>query len=481
VHPTGTRQKGTFREKVPFYPFIPRVFEKGPMRKILSTLLVKPAGPDCNLSCRYCFYLGKSSLFPGTAVHRMDESVLAGMVRRAMEEGGDAVNYAWQGGEPTLMGVDFFRKAVALQARFGRPGQTVGNGLQTNGVLINGEWADFLLDACFLVGLSLDGPQPVHDRYRCAASGRGSWRDAVRARDMLLGRGVAVNAMSVVTSASQGSAREMYEFHKSGGLVHMQFIPCVEPDPLRPGALSAESVTAEGYGRFLRETFDLWTADFRNGGPTAFVRFFDDVFYAYAGLAPPECTLLPECGVYLAVEHNGEVFPCDFFVEPGLRLGNVMRDGLGDMLNSKAMTRFGEVKSALPPECADCEWFANCRAGCPKDRRALGDPSGSNPLCGAFKAFFGHADPFFRRLAEDWKAAHGRVSGQGPGQGPGRAGAHASGPSLRDGTGPMGREGSVTGQASLGGPGPGPSNRAGRNDPCPCGSGRKYKHCCGAG
>jgi uncharacterized protein len=359
-----------------------------------------------------------------------------------MEQGGDAVNFAWQGGEPTLMGLDFFRQVVASQREFGRSGQVCGNGLQTNGVLINEEWADFLLEYRFLVGLSLDGPEDVHNRFRSTTDGRGSWSRAVRARDILLNRGVAVNALVVVNDESVRRAREIYGFHKEGGLEHMQFIPCVEPDPARRGRLSPVSVTSDAYGRFLCELFDLWTADFRNGEPTTFVRWFDDVFYTYVGLPAPECALLPECGVYLTVEHNGDVFPCDFFVEPDNRLGNVMNDRLTDLLNGRSQRKFGAQKSGRPPECGDCRWLRNCWAGCPKDRRALGDPSGSNPLCMAFKTFFGHADPFFRKLAEEWRRN--------------RAGPPAP--------------------AAPASPGPG----AGRNEPCPCGSGRKFKRCCGA-
>jgi uncharacterized protein len=372
------------------------------MHKLPSTLLVKPAGPDCNLACGYCFYLRKSSLFPGTAAHRMSDAVLEETIRQGMEHGGDTVHFAWQGGEPALMGLDFFRRAVALQMRYGRPGQIVGNGLQTNGVLIDGAWPEFLRDSRFLVGLSLDGPERVHDMHRSAASGRGSWKETVRARELLLEGGVAVNAVSVVTAEFSRIGGEIYEFHKAGGLVHMQFIPCVEPDPQKPGVLSAESVAAGAYGRFLCDIFDLWSGDFRNGEPTTFVRFFDDLFHSYVGLPPPDCSMQADCGTYLVVEHNGDVFPCDFFVENGLRLGNVSAHRLSDLLNSEAMARFGSVKSALPRECRECPWLAHCHAGCPKDRRALGNPSGPNPLCGAFRMFFSHADPFFRKLAEEW-------------------------------------------------------------------------------
>ncbi len=315
----------------------------------------------------------------------------------------DQVTVAWQGGEPTLMGLPFFERAVELQARFGR-GKTVGNGLQTNGLLLDREWAAFLRRYKFLVGLSLDGPEEIHDRYRRLAGGQPTWKRTVDAARMLLDEGVEVNALTVVNDLTAGRAREIYEFHKSIGLVHMQFIPCVEADPGDPSKAAPFAASGEAFGRFLAEAFDLWLGDFRDGEPTTFVRFFDSIFYRYVDRQPPECDLAESCGTYLVVEHNGDVFACDFFVEPEWKLGNVMQGKLVHMLNSARQRGFGARKADLPEDCRRCAWLALCRGGCPKDR--LRDPSdrGLNHFCAGFKIFFEHADARLRSLAVEWKA-----------------------------------------------------------------------------
>ena len=406
--------------------------------KTLSSVLIKPAGPDCNLACEYCFYLQKSDLFHENKVHRMAKTVLRQTVKQVMQQGGQHVSFGWQGGEPTLMGREFFEQAVQYQMSFGRSGQVVGNGLQTNGVLIDEAWAKLLAETQFLVGLSLDGPQHIHDRYRHFPGGKGSWDRVVRARDVLLGTGAEVNALVVVNDYSAQFPAEIYNYHKTNGLVHMQFIPCVEPDPVDPSRAAFYSVSAQAYGRFLCELFDLWSRDFRLGRPTTSIRWFDSVFYSYVGYDPPECTLLQECGIYVVIEHNGDVFCCDFFVDPEWRSGNVMQDRLVDLLNSPLQERFGAVKKALPAECPNCPWLVHCRGGCPKDRQ--GDPgdNGSNHFCASYKMFFEHADNRLRQLAFSWQAE----------QKPAKKTERSAEP-------------------------------VGRNAPCPCGSGKKYKMCCG--
>ncbi|MBN1996590.1 anaerobic sulfatase maturase [candidate division KSB1 bacterium] len=374
------------------------------MRKVINSVLVKPAGPDCNLACDYCFYLKKSRVFPDQKKHRMNDQVLQALVKQVMETGGRQLSFGWQGGEPTLMGLTFFQKVVEYQKKYGSPGQIVGNGLQTNGILIDEKWAGFLHQAKFLVGLSLDGPKHVHDRYRKYLSGKSSWEKVVRARDILLAADVEVNALVVVNDYSVHYVEEIYEYHKTNGLSYMQFIPCVEPDPQDTSRTAPYSVSGEDYGRFLIKLFDLWSADFRQGQPTTFIRWFDSLFFTYVDREAPECTLLPECGVYVVVEHNGGVYSCDFFVEPGWYLGNVLENNLENMLNSNTQKRFGEVKKVLPTECPDCQWLDHCRGGCPKDRQ--GDPAdrGSNHFCQSFKMFFQHADGTFRKLADNWKS-----------------------------------------------------------------------------
>lgn len=371
-------------------------------RKSLESLLIKPAGPDCNMACTYCFYREKSEIFPDAPIHRMSRDILEETVRQVLEYGGTQVNFGWQGGEPTLMGLDFFKEAVDFQMRYGR-GKNVANGLQTNGILLDKDWAAFLRDYRFLVGLSLDGPEHIHDHYRHLAGGQGSWGTVVERARMLLEEGVSTNALVVVNDYSVRFPEEIYAFHKDLGLTYMQFIPCVETDPDDPSCAAPFSVGGEDLGRFLNVLFDLWRSDFREGVPTTSVRFFDSVFFHYVGLAPPECTLLPECGNYIVVEHNGDVYSCDFFVEEEWRLGNVQTGRLDHMLNSHLQRKFGNRKAEAPAKCRSCRWYPFCRGGCPKDR--LRDPRdrGLDHFCRAHEMFFAHADESLRALAEEWK------------------------------------------------------------------------------
>ncbi|MCX6563961.1 MAG: anaerobic sulfatase maturase [Candidatus Aminicenantes bacterium] len=377
-----------------------------PRMKPLSSVLIKPAGPDCNMACAYCFYREKEALFPGAAAHRMSEAVLEETLRQLFAQSIPAVSIGWQGGEPTLMGLPFFQRAVDLQVRCGK-GKSVGNGLQTNGLLLDGAWAEFLKKYRILVGLSLDGPGHVHDHYRRLSGGQGTHQKTADAAKLLLDADVAVNALVVVNDYSARFPEEIYRFHKDLGLNYMQFIPCVETDAGDPGRAAPFSASAEAFGAFLSVAFDLWRADFRNGEPTTFIRFFDSVFYRYVDREPPECDLLPECGTYLVIEHNGDVYACDFFVEERWKLGNVMTGKLVHMLNSAKQTEFGRMKADRPDPCAACEWLVYCRGGCPKDR--LRDPrdAGISHFCAGYKKFFAHADASFRALANEWKNKQG--------------------------------------------------------------------------
>lgn len=374
--------------------------------RILRDILAKPAGPDCNMACTYCFYSARCSLFTETKTHRMSGQVLEEMMRQVMAQSGTEVSIGWQGGEPTLMGREFFEEAVSLETRFGR-GKVVGNGLQTNGILIDRAWARFFKKFNFLIGLSIDGPPHVHDHYRRTKRTRGSWARVTDSARLMLDTGVSVNALTVVNDYSVRFPEEIYESHKELGLTYMQFIPCVEMDPEHPGTIATFSVPAEEYGAFLCRVFDLWRADFVDGVPTTSIRFFESLLFAYAGFAAPECTLAEECGPYVVVEHNGDVYSCDFFVEPQFRLGNIMTESLTEMLNCPAQRQFGRRKSALPAPCGACTWLPLCRGGCTKDRvHNPGDPS-LNYLCEAFKRFFAHADGDMRLLVAEWRKKQG--------------------------------------------------------------------------
>ena len=399
-------------------------------KKIINNILVKPAGPDCNMACRYCFYCGKSNLFSSSQIdsaHRMTEDILEEMIRQFMTHGPSQLSISWQGGEPTLMGVPFFEKAVELMQHYGK-GQEVGNGFQTNGILIDKAWAGFFRKYNVLVGLSIDGPRHVHDKYRRLSGGKGTWEKVADKAKLLMDEGVSVNALSVVNDYSVNYPEESYHFLKDAGFMYMQFIPCVEPDSSDPSQPAPFSVSPGSYGKFLCALFDLWLSDFKDNLPTTSIRLFESLLYSYAGYDPPQCTLQEECGNYLVVEHNGDVYSCDFFVDPEWRLGNVMADSLPAMLNSEQQMAFGKMKSAIPEQCRDCRWLAYCRGGCTKDRR-LSSYKGASYFCEAYKQFFAHADGKFKYLIQE-------------------------------------REKRL-------------SAKVGRNEPCPCGSGRKYKKCCG--
>ncbi len=371
-------------------------------QKILSTLLIKPAGPDCNLDCTYCFYLDKAGLFPETSTHRMSDAVLDELICKAFDGNAGHMSFVWQGGEPTLAGLPFFQKAVELQIKYGA-GKSVSNALQTNGLLLNSDWHQFLREYNFIVGISIDGPQHIHDYYRKAKGGQPTWQHVHTTAGEMLSAGIPVNALTVVTDYSAQFPEEIYNYHKSLGLSYMQFIPCVEEDKSHPGMAAPFSVSAEAYGEFLIRLFDCWYPDIKDGIATTSIRFFDALFHKYVNLAAPDCTLEKQCGVYLLVEHTGDVYSCDFFVEDVWKLGNVTENNLPDLLNSSKQFEFGKLKSAMPAECFSCKWLAYCRGGCTKDRVRDARDRGSNHFCRSFKMFFEHAHDKYRWLAAEWR------------------------------------------------------------------------------
>ena len=354
------------------------------------------------MACRYCFYLEKAELFPQTKIHRMSLKTLKQTVKQVMRQGEDQISFGWQGGEPTLMGREFFERAFNYQRIFARPGQKVSNGFQTNGILIDGDWARLFKEYNVLVGLSLDGPMEIHDRYRLLRGNKPSWDRIMKARDTLLDRGVEVNALSVVTNYSVRFPERIYNFHKENGLNFMQFIPCVETDPLDNTRAADYTVDPDAFGDFLCSIFDLWISDFKDGRPTTSIRYFESVLATYLGMNPGQCTLMKECGVYLVIEHNGDVYSCDFFVEPKWKLGNVSEGRLSDMLNSDRQNTFGKIKGELPTQCLTCPWLKHCRGGCPKDRIFSTASPPMNYLSPAYKKFLKHADPAFKKLAGEW-------------------------------------------------------------------------------
>ncbi len=430
----------------------------------LSFLLVKPSGPDCNLACEYCFYLEKNKLF-GAKKHRMSEEVLEEMIKQALTQGTKHFSFGWQGGEPTLMGLDFFKKAIEFQKKYSN-NQIISNSLQTNGILLNAEWAEFLKENKFLVGLSIDGPEHIHDHYRKNIAGQGSWKKVYENAKLLLEKDVAVNTLSVVNDYSVDHCEEIYNFHKALGIKYMQFIPIVETDKKNSTTAAPYSVSSKKFGQYLCKLFDLWQKDFKSGHPTISIRFFEALFHKYAGFDAPECFLKEECGVYLVAEHNGNVYSCDFFVEPEWKLGNLMQDNLLDMLNSEKQDKFAKLKSDLPKECLTCKWLELCRGGCTKDR--IRDPQDNNVshFCEAYKIFFEYSDEIFKQMASDWKKEQRETAEKHRAE-------QANNNQQQFIENEQGKQQTpiqTTGSSS---------DEIGRNDPCPCGSGKKYKKCCG--
>ncbi len=372
--------------------------EKRHYPKKLHSLLIKPAGPDCNMECDYCFYLNKKDLFRGLK-HRMSRETLIELIYQSSLQGEPVIYSGWQGGEPTLMGLDFFRRAVELQDFFGN-GIKFINAIQTNGLLLDERWAEFFKRNDFLVGISLDGPHHIHDRYRKTAGGKETFRTVERNTRMLLDYGVKVNILATVNDYSVNYPEEIYEFFREMGIKYIQFIPIVERIPADAGKYAAFSVKPRDFGEFLIRTFNLWTKDLEKGNPVS-IRYFDSLILKLLGKIPADCELEEECGTYLVVEHDGSVYSCDFYVDKQHFLGNIHTGKLIQFLNSENQINFGRKKSLLPEKCLKCPWLNLCRGGCPKNRLDPHNPSTENYLCEGYRMFFEHSHNKFREILEE--------------------------------------------------------------------------------
>jgi uncharacterized protein len=421
-------------------------------------VMAKPRGPICNLDCSYCYYLAKDELYPASDF-RMPPTVLERFTEQYID-GQDTpeVTFAWQGGEPTLLGLDFFRSAVELQQRYKRPGQAINNAFQTNGTTLDAEWCAFLRDNNFLVGISIDGPRALHDLYRVDKGGGPSFDRVMAGVELLRAERVEFNVLTTVHAGNQDHALEVYHFLRDK--VHarfIQFIPIVQRQPgVNGGAAAAtassptnhrssgsrQSVSARGYGAFLSAVFDDWVR--RDVGAVS-VQIFEVALAAWAGVPPGLCIFQPTCGSALSLEHNGDVYSCDHFVEPEHLVGNLVEQPLAALVASEQQQVFGQAKADLPLQCQSCEVRFICNGGCPKNR-FLETPPGEpdlNYLCAGYRRFFNHIDPPMRVMARE----------------------------LRVGRSPAGVMGALRSQESQ-------RDRSARvrpNEPCPCGSGRKFK------
>lgn len=372
-------------------------------------LMAKPVSYQCNIACDYCFYLEKESgtLKPAKASRHMDDATLEAYVRQYIEANpGPEVEFTWQGGEPTLAGIPFYEKALVLQKKYAG-GKCISNSMQTNGVLIDEAWAQFLSSNDFLVGLSIDGPQWLHDRYRKTRNQRSVFDKVIHAMSLLHQHGVAVNVLAVVNNVTAEHPQEIYRFlTRELHAEHVQFIPAVEQRPanekygelLYPQSLSGRNVTewsvsGEQWGRFINSVFDLWV---REDVGRVYVQLFDSALAAWLGEKPSLCVMQSSCGFGLVVEQNGDVYSCDHYVYPEHRLGNLRRDSLAKMATSKQQRKFGMAKTEVTGECQRCEWRFACHGGCPKHRINKIGERWHNHLCAGYKAMFSHMDPYMR-------------------------------------------------------------------------------------
>jgi uncharacterized protein len=427
-------------------------------------VIAKPIGPVCNLRCAYCFYLEKESLYPQGESWKMSDETLEAYVRQYIEAQPpeiDQIDFAFQGGEPTLMGLDFFERVVELQAKYSPPGRRVQNSLQTNGVLLDDRWCEFLARHNFLVGLSIDGPADLHNKYRVDRQGRGTFDRVTAAMERLKRHGVEFNVLACVNRHNGGRPLRVYRFFRDSGVRFVQFIPIVERLPaakthqhsgdVPPESLVSErSVLPDQFGRFLIGVFDEWV---RGDVGEIFVRDFDQCLAAWVGAGASLCIYAPECGRATAIEHNGDLYRCDHFVTPEDRLGNIHQAPIVELANSPGQLQFGRDKSErLPGYCRRCQFRFICNGACPKDRflRTPDGEPGLCYLCRGYKLFFAHVDPYMKAMAAELKAG-------------------------RSAAGVMHRlraeQQRVREAASTGAP-------VRRNAPCPCGSGKKFKQCC---
>ncbi len=407
------------------------------------SLLVKPASWRCNLRCRYCFYLKKEGVYDSAkSPLYMSDEVLKTMLEKFMRIDLPVHGIGWQGGEPTLMGLDFFKRAVHYQQKFGSSGKVVSNGLQTNGTLLDDTWCRFLKEYNFLVGLSIDGPPEIHDINRLTPDGRGSHRLVMRGLEALQRNQVEFNVLTLVNQSNQDHPLLIYNYLKELGVNYQQYIECVEFGP--DGELSPFAVDPIKWGEFLCAIFDEW---YEHDVRRISIRLFDSILTRLVDNYTNVCAMGSDCRQYFVVEHNGDVYPCDFFVEPELRLGNIMQDNWEKLAGAESYREFGKRKQQWNEECTTCQYLMLCAGCCPKNRPSRGkDPTRLSVLCPGWKIFYQHALPRLQLLAEFIRKERIQAMPVAPPPIPKRGG----------------------------------STKIGRNAPCPCGSGKKYKKCCGA-
>ncbi len=405
-------------------------------------IFAKPIGAICNLACDYCYYLKKKDLYPVDEFFRMPHDLLEAYILQHIQASpGPTIHFSWHGGEPTLVGLDYFSKIAALQQKHKPPGCTITNNMQTNGVLIDEAWCRFLSEEGFSIGLSLDGPEEMHDTYRLTRGGESTHKQVMRGYRLLQRNRVPSDILCVVNAGNVQHPTRVYGFFKEIQAQYLGFIPLVEPGI--EGEVSGRTISAEAWGEFLCRIYDEW----RNKDIGRIkVQIFEEAARAALGHEHALCIFRETCGDVPAIEHNGDFFSCDHLVAAEHRLGNIRETSIVELLEHPAQKAFGNAKSEmLPRYCRTCDVLEMCHGGCPKDRilRTPDGEEGLNYLCAGYKRFFSHCRPFVKQLAAQWRKQS--LETQQP---------------L-----PRGMDNQR-------------HPKIGRNDPCRCGSGRKYKNCC---
>ena len=367
-------------------------------------VFVKPIGSICNLDCLYCYYLEKQNLYPEGEPFRMPDDILEEYIVQHIDASPETViSFSWHGGEPTLLGLDFFRKIVAFQRKHKPANRRIVNGIQTNGTLLDEDWCRFLATEEFAVGLSLDGPREMHDRYRLTKDGKPTHAQTMRGHELLQEHGVYTDILCVVNVHNVRSPLRVYRFFKQIDARYITFLPMVEPQPNAESGVSPISVPADAWGAFLCTIFDEWRD--QDIGRVK-VQIFEEAARTAFDQEHSLCIFRPTCGDIPVVEHNGDFYSCDHFVDVDHRLGNMMETPLVELLESPAQRAFGEAKlEALPRYCRECEVRAMCNGECPKNR-FLSTPDGEpglNYLCAGYKRFFTHCQPFVSEVAAAWR------------------------------------------------------------------------------
>ena len=407
-------------------------------------IFVKPGGASCNLGCTYCYYLGKSSLYSKEDSFPMPDDILKDYMMQHIQASPDSeIRFSWHGGEPTVLGLDYFRKIVEFQKRNKQSKKTIVNGIQTNGSLLTEEWCRFLAEERFSVGLSLDGPRETHDKYRLFKDGKPSHELAMRGYGLLRQQGITPDILCVVNADNVQYPLQVYQFFKEIESRYIGFLPLVEPRPGAKEGVSGKSVPAEAFGEFLCAIFDEWKK--QDIGKIK-VQIFEETAKTALDQEHELSIFRRTCGDVPVMEYNGDLYSCDHFVDPEHRLGNIRDKPLAELLESPELIAFGKNKSdGLPHYCRECDVLALCNGECPRNR-FIKTPDGEerlNYLCGGYRLFFNHSRPFLKELAALWRSH-----------------------TFEQKTPPTG-----AGDAH-------PKKKMGRNDPCPCGSGKKYKKCC---